>query len=445
MLSIRIEEEPMYLSLEFARIFFIPFAHTVSMEPIILHSDMNNFYASVEILYHPALKSKPIAVAGDEENRHGIVLAKNDLARQFGIRTGQVLWEARQQCPELVCVPAHYDRYIRFSALAKDIYTSYTDQVEAFGLDECWLDVTGSTSLFGDGVSIANDIRNRIRRELGLTVSVGVSYNKVFAKLGSDMKKPDATSVITPENYRETAWQLPVSDLLYVGPATARKLAQFGIHTIGTLAQADIDFLYALLGKNGIMLHRFANGQDSSGVRRYYAVPPMKSIGNSTTAPRDLLNEDDIRITLMALCESVGARLREQNCVCTTVSLGIRNNDLTSYNRQLKLSHATASTTTIWETAMDIFRHSHISGCPVRSLSVKVSGLAPADEMTQLSLFPEDRMTQRRADIDRTVDKIRAKYGYFSIRRAITLVDPALDLDAKRDHIIHPIGFLGTL
>ena len=266
------------------------------MDPIILHSDMNNFYASVEILYDPSLNGRPVAVAGDEEARHGIVLAKNDLAKQFGIRTGQVLWEARQQCPELICVPAHYERYLHFSALARDIYISYTDQVEAFGLDECWLDVTGSVGLFGDGVTIANDIRARIRRELGLTVSVGVSYNKVFAKLGSDMKKPDATSVITPDNFRETAWRLPVSDLLYVGPATTRKLAQFGIHTIGALAQADQGFLYSLLGKNGIMLHRFANGQDHSGVRRYYAVPPMKSIGNSTTAPRDLVSEDDVKI-----------------------------------------------------------------------------------------------------------------------------------------------------
>lgn len=415
------------------------------MNPIILHSDMNNFYASVEILYDPSLKGKPVAVAGDEEARHGIVLAKNDLARQFGIRTGQVLWEARRQCPELVCVPAHYERYLHFSALARDIYISYTDQVEAFGLDECWLDVTGSAGLFGDGVNIANDIRARIRHELGLTVSVGVSYNKVFAKLGSDMKKPDATSVITPDNFRETAWRLPVSDLLYVGPATTRKLAQFGIHTIGALARTDKDFLYSLLGKNGIMLHRFANGQDHSGVRQYYAAPPMKSIGNSTTAPRDLLNKDDVKITLMALCESAAARLREQNCVCLTVTVRIRTNDLASFDHQLKLSRPTASTLTIWEAAMDIFRRSHTDGRPVRSLSVKVSGLAPADEMTQLSLFPEERKAQHRADIDRTIDKIRAKYGYFSIRRAITLVDPALDLDAKGDHIIHPVGFLGTL
>ena len=415
------------------------------MEPIILHSDMSNFYASVEILYDPTLKDKPVAVAGDEEARHGIVLAKNNLAKQFGIRTGQVLWEACQQCPELVCVPAHYERYLHFSALARDIYINYTDQVEAFGLDECWLDVTGSTSLFGDGVAIANDIRARIRHELGLTVSVGVSYNKVFAKLGSDMQKPDATSVITPDNFRETAWRLPVSDLLYVGPATTRKLAQFGIHTIGALAQADTDFLYSLLGKNGIMLHRFANGQDRSGVRQYYAVPPMKSIGNSTTSPRDLISEDDVKITLMALCESIAARLREQGCVCTTVTVGIRTSDLASFDRQRKLPVSTDSTLTIWEAAVDLFRHSHTGDRPVRSLSVKASGLAPADEMTQLSLFPEERKAQRRADIDRAIDRIRAKYGYFSVRRAITLIDPALDLDARDDHIIHPVGFLGTL
>ncbi len=415
------------------------------MEPIILHSDMNNFYASVEMLYNPALRDKPIAVAGDEETRHGIVLAKNELAKTFGVRTGQVLWEARQQCPGLVCVPAHYDRYLRFSALAREIYISYTDQVEAFGLDECWLDVTGSTGLFGDGVTIADDIRARIRQELGLTVSVGVSYNKVFAKLGSDMKKPDATSVITPENFRETAWPLPVSDLLYVGPATTRKLAQFGIHTIGALAQANVDFLYSLLGKNGIMLHRFANGQDRSGVRRYYSVPPMKSIGNSTTAPRDLISEEDIKITLLALCESVGARLREQGCACTTVTVGIWDNRLLSYDRQEKLPRPANSTMAIWETAVGLVTRSRSGDTPIRSLSVKVSGLSPADEMDQLSLFPDLQREQRRKDIDRVMDQIRAKYGYFSIRRAVTLLDPALDLDARGDHVIHPVGFLGTL
>lgn len=412
---------------------------------MILHSDMNNFYASVEILYDPTLRDKPVAVAGDEEARHGIVLAKNDLAKRFGVHTGQVLWEARRQCPGLVCVPAHYERYLALSAQAKEIYTSYTDQVEPFGLDECWLDVTGSVGLFGDGPAIADDIRSRIRRELGLTVSVGVSFNKVFAKLGSDMKKPDATTVITPDNYRERAWGLPVSDLLYVGPATTQKLNRYGITTIGALAQANVDFLYWLLGKNGVMLHQFANGQDRSGVRRYYTVPPMKSIGNSTTAPRDLVSEDDVKITLMALCESVGARLREQNCLCSTVALGIRDNRLLSYDRQAKLPRPTANTLDIWEAAVELFRRHHTDGEPVRSLSVKANGLTPAEGVVQLSLFPEVQKAQRRADIDRALDKIRSKYGYYSIRRAITLVDPALDLDAKEEHIIHPVGFLGTL
>ena len=342
-------------------------------------------------------------------------------------------------------MPAHYDRYLHFSALAREIYTSYTDQVEPFGLDECWLDVTGSAGLFGDGPAIADDIRTRIRRELGLTVSVGVSFNKVFAKLGSDMKKPDATTVITRENFQEKAWALPVSDLLYVGPATTRKLARFGITTIGGLAQANIDFLYWLLGKNGVMLHRFANGQDHSGVRRYYAVPPMKSIGNSTTAPRDLVTLDDVKITLMSLCESVAARLREQNCTCTTVTLGIRDSQLIHYARQARLPRATSGTLDIWKATVDLFRAHHSAGAPVRSLSVKASGLAPVEEMEQLSLFPEVQKAQRRTAIDRTLDKLRSKYGYFCVRRAITLMDPALDLDAKGEHIIHPVGFLGTL
>lgn len=420
-------------------------SYTEGMEPVIFHSDMNNFYASVEILFDPTLKGKPVAVAGDEEARHGIVLAKNDIAKGFGVHTGQVLWEERQQCPDLVCVPAHYDRYLYFSGAAREIYTSYTDQVEPFGLDECWLDVTGSTGLFGDGPAIANDIRARIRRELGLTVSVGVSFSKVFAKLGSDMRKPDATTVITKENFRETTWALPVSDLLYVGPATTRKLVRFGITTIGGLAQTNVDLLYWLLGKNGIMLHRFAHGMDRSGVRPYYLSPPIKSIGNSTTAPRDLVSLDDVKITLMALCESVAARLREQDCVCTTVTVGIRDNWLIHYDRQIRLARSSANTMDLWEAAVELFRRHLTDGGPVRSLSMKASGLSLAEGMEQMSLFPEEQKAQRRAAIDRTLDKLRAKYGYFCICRAVTLLDPALDLDAKGDHIIHPVGFLGTL
>ena len=307
-----------------------------------------------------------------------------------------------------------------------------------------YLDVGGSAALFGDGPRIADDIRSRVRRELGLTVSVGVSFNKVFAKLGSDYKKPDATTVITRENYRELVWALPVSDLLYVGPATTKKLARYGIHTIGELARTDPAFPHTILGKVGVMLWRFANGMDSSGVAAYHAVPPVKSVGNSTTAPRDLVTDDDVKITLYALCESVAARLREQGSRCATVQLGIRDNALFRYERQEKLSAPSSNSTDIFDAAFRLFAANRLQR-PVRSLSVRATSLSQTEESPQLSLFPEDILRQRRDDLERTVDRIRGKYGYAAIRRGIQLLDPALDLDAKGSNIIYPIGFLGTL
>ena len=267
------------------------------MERIILHSDLNNFYASVECLYHPELREKPVAVCGDPELRHGIVLAKNQLAKGCGIKTGEVLWQARQKCPELVLVPPSYERYLSYSAMAKEIYQEYTDQVESFGLDECWLDVTGSTALFGGGCTLADRIRERIRRELGVTASVGVSFNKVFAKLGSDLRKPDATTAISPRDFREKIWPLPVQTLLYVGRATQNKLQRYGIRTIGELARADRGMLQFAFGKNGLMLWAFANGLDTSPVSNIGAKSLIKSIGNSTTTPRDLLSDGEVRIT----------------------------------------------------------------------------------------------------------------------------------------------------
>lgn len=414
------------------------------MERVILHSDLNNFYASVECLDNAALRGKPVAVCGDPELRHGIVLAKSYEAKAFGVATGQAIWEARQRCPGLVVVPPRYDRYLELSRQVREVYVQYTDQVEPFGLDESWLDVGGSAGLFGDGKSIANELRRRIRTEIGLTVSVGVSFNKVFAKLGSDMKKPDATTVITRENYRELAWSLPVGDLLYVGPATTKKLGRYGIRTIGDLARTDPAFPRTILGKVGVMLWRFANGMDSSGVSSYYAVPPVKSVGNSTTAPRDLVCDDDVKITLYALCESVAARLREQGSLCSTIQLGIRDNTLLRYERQEKLREPVSNSTEIFEAAFRLFERNRPAH-PVRSLSVRAAGLTQADTAPQLSLFPEVIRRQKRDDLEQAVDRIRGKYGYASIRRAIQLVDPALDLDAKSGHIIHPIGFLGTL
>lgn len=411
----------------------------------IIHSDMNNFYASVEILYDSSLKGKPVVVVGDAELRHGIVLAKSYEAKAFGIRTGETIWEARQKCRDAVLVPAHFDCYLKYSELARELYISYTDQVEAFGLDECWLDLTGSLHLFGDGQAIADSIRARVKAELGLTVSVGVSYNKVFAKLGSDMRKPDATTVITPEDYREKVWGLPAGDLLYVGPATTAKLLRYGVRTIGDLARADVGFLYHLLGKNGILLHRFANGQDASQVSPYYAVPPMKTVGNSNTFPRDLVTDDDVKIAFLALAESVGARLRAQQCLCGTLQVGIRDNTLMGYERQAKLELPTSNTLDLMEEAFALYKRHHVSGRPVRSLSLRAAGLRPAEELQQLSLFPEEARRQKRGLLDAVIDRVRGKYGYYGIQRGLTLLDPALNLDARGEHIVHPIGALGAL
>ena len=383
-------------------------------------------------------------MCGNPELRHGIVLAKNQIAKKYGVRTGSAIWEARQQCRDLVLVPPHYGRYQEVSAAAREIYISYTDRVEPFGLDECWLDVGGSIGLFGAGPAIADDIRTRIRQELGLTVSVGVSFNKVFAKLGSDMKKPDATTVITRDNYRDVVWTQPVSDLLYVGPATTKKLARYGVYTVGDLARMDINGLYRILGKVGIMLHRFANGRDTSNVSTYYAMPPIKSIGNSTTAPRDLVTEEDVKITLYALCESVAARLREQHSLCSTVQLGVRDTTLFWYERQEHLHVPVCNSSDIFASAFRLYSQNRPSR-PVRSLSVRASSLSLEEEQPQLSLFPDDNQRLRHTDLERAVDRIRRKYGYSSIQRGIMLQDPALNLDAKSDNTIHPIGFLSTI
>ena len=237
------------------------------MDRVILHCDMNSFYASVECLYNPSIRNKPVAVGGSVEKRNGIILAKNDVAKRFGVKTGDALWQARQKCPNLVIVPPDFKKYIKLSRLAVEIYNSYTNLVEGFGLDECWLDVTGSTHLFGSGEEIAEAIRQRVKTELGITCSIGVSFNKIFAKLGSDMKKPDAITVITKDNYKSTVWPLPVEDLLFVGRATKQKLNRYGIKTIGDLACSNLSFLETLLGKWGSYLWGYANGLDASTVR----------------------------------------------------------------------------------------------------------------------------------------------------------------------------------
>lgn len=411
------------------------------MERVILHSDLNNFYASVECLYNPSLRGKPVAVAGNPEARHGIVLAKNYAAKACGVTTGNPLWMAKQKCPDIVFVPPHYDLYMKYSKIAREIYSEYTNQVESYGLDECWLDVTGSTHLFGDGKVIADKLRERIKMELGVTASVGVSYNKIFAKLGSDMNKPDATTVITSDRFREVVWPLPVNDLLYVGRATHNKLRRYGITTIGELAQASQDFLRHLLGKNGEMLWLFANGLDTSPVSNIGAKSLIKSIGNSTTAPRDLVTDEDIRITLLVLCESVSSRMREYGFVCNTVQIGVRDNELHSYERQGKLSYPNRTAKVLFEKAFALYKQNHTSGKPVRSLSVRACQLSLI-ENEQLSLLPDISAIQKQETIERAIDNIRSRFGHFSVQRGILLTDRQLSsLNPREDHVIHPESF----
>ena len=409
-------------------------------ERIILHSDLNNFYASVECLYHPEYRGKPLAVLGDPEARHGIVLAKNYEAKSRDVRTGDPKWMAEQKCPGIVFVPPHYELYMKHSRLVRQIYSEYTDQVEPYGLDECWLDVTGSTRLFGSGEEIADKIRKRVKSELGVSVSVGVSFNKIFAKLGSDLKKPDATTVIECDRFKEVVWPLLVKELLYVGRATHNKLKRRGIFTIGDLANANPESLKFWLGKMGIVLWQFANGLDTSPVSNIGAKSLIKTVGNSTTAPRDLISDEDIRITLTVLCESVSARLREYGFICRTVQLGIRDNELEWIERQGKLEIPNRTAKSIFELSFALYKK-HANGRPVRSLSVRACDLEPVDFM-QLSLLPEARRLEKQEELESVVDGLRSRFGHFSVQMGIMLTDRKLsDLDPKGEHIIHPMSF----
>lgn len=410
----------------------------------ILHVDMNAFYASVETQRRPELRNAPVAVCGKQEDRHGIVLTANYVAKPFGVKTGMAIWQAKQCCPQLVVLPPDMQEYIRFSNMAREIYEDYTDQIEAFGLDENWLDVTGSVGLLGSPLSIAKEISNRIKFELGITASIGVADNKITAKLGSDYKKPDAITRIEADNYKEIAYPLPVEDLLYVGPATAKKLRAVGITTIGRLAETPADYLIRKLGKMGGILHAFANGKDRSPVQQVDHTAPVKSVGNSATAPRDLACEEDVRLMLFLLAESVASRMRELAVRGTVVEVSFRSTELVNTIRQRKLPAPTCSSAEIAGTAFDLFQANYRWSTPIRSLGVRCSGLLPASAGVQLSLYEDDTHQEKWERIDAVVDRLRAEYGYMSVRRALTMTDPLLGkINPRDDHTVHPVGYFG--
>ena len=399
----------------------------------ILHSDLNSFYASVEIRNDPALAGQPVAVGGDEQARHGIVLAANQLAKRHGIRTAEALWSARRKCPELVIVRPHFDEYARFSQAVRQIYLDYTSQIEPMSLDEAFLDVTGSRDLFGDGETIAHTIRRRVKRELGLTVSVGVSFNKIFAKLGSDYKKPDAVTVFSRENYRALVWPQPAANLLYVGRATAKKLAGIGVHTIGDLAAADPAALHMLLGKMGPMLHAYANGWDRSPVAEYAAREEAKSIGNMVTAPRDICTPRDADLVLWPLCESVAHRLRRHGLCAGSLSLYIRDVELEVHTRQCQLAPPTWLARELMEHARALLARHYKWKLPIRTLGVSAGELIPADAVSlQLDLEGAAEKRDKLERIERAMDGLKDRYGAAAVRRGTELIDP--DLSGFRPH-----------
>jgi len=406
----------------------------------VLHSDLNNFYASVECAYNPKLKDVPLAVCGDPQARHGIVLAKNQIAKEAGVKTAEAIWQAKQKCPELQVVPPNFKRYMHFAHLMRQIYAEYTDFIEPFGLDEAWLDVTGHKK---SGEEIADELRRRAKAELGLTLSVGVSFNKVFAKLGSDMKKPDATTVITMENFRQKVWPLPVEELLYVGPATKRKLHSRNIRTIGDLACCDVNALRFAFGKNGEMIWNFARGQDHSPVLAQGEAAMIKSVGNSTTTPRDLVNDQDVHLVLLVLSESVAKRLRSQRMRGDVITLYVRDCELHGISCQRKISHTTALANEIAAHAQALFRERYRWENPIRSLGVSVSGLEFVDGDKQICMFP-DMDRERRYDLEEAVEDIRRRFGHYAISRASLLGDGAINaINPRDDHVIYPAGWRG--
>lgn len=413
----------------------------VSIMPrLIAHIDLNNFYASVEVLHHPKLRGHPVAVGGDAEQRHGIILAKNYEAKKYDIQVGMALWQARQRCPNLIIVPPSYDLYFRFSSMLRAILYDYTDLVEPFGLDEAWIDVTHSPRSIG-GVELADEIRERIKFEMGVTASAGVSYNKIFAKLGSDYKKPDATTVITLDNYQDIVWPLPVEDILGVGRATAAKLQGKGIHTIGALAQTDPRLLQQWLGKWGLILHSFSNGLDSSPVARFGSESVIKSVGNSTTAPRDLEDEHDCKIVFYNLAESVAERLRELGMKSRTVQVSLRDNELNWIERQMTLPASTYLASELSACAMILLNRHYQFQKPLRSIGIHATNLEP-DCAAQCSLFADEAQRQKKEILEKTIDVIRRRFGHHSIVPALMKFDNRLGkLDAKTDHIIHPVGY----
>ena len=403
-----------------------------------MHSDLNNFYATVETKLYPELAGKPIAVCGDKELRHGVVLAKSEEAKRFGVRTGDVIWEAQRKCPRLIIRPVRFSEYERESRLVRAIYGRFTDRVEPFGIDECWLDVTQSR-VFGSGVQIAEQIREAVKKELHLTVSVGVSFNKVFAKLASDLKKPDAVTPVGRNDFQKIIWPLPVAQLLYVGKATDQKLGKLGIRTIGELALADRAMLVRNLGKWGATLSAYARGEDAEPVRAGGEREALKSVGNSLTYFEDIYRKEDVKRLLYVLSESVAARMRDVGLgKADTVHVWIRDNAMQTYSWQ-KHVRPTALCSEIAEVAFSLFRERYTTRRGIRGLGVTASGFDGGVEQLSFDSLCGDY--EKKARAEEAVAKIRAKHGYAKLQRGIMFEDKqSVEMDVRGERLPRPLN-----
>lgn len=407
----------------------------------ILHCDMNNFYASVECMLDPSLKKYPVAVCGSVEERHGIVLAKNYKAKAFNVQTGDAVWQAKEKCKDLVIVPPHYEEYIKYSRLARNVYERYTDQVEPYGMDECWLDITGTEMLFGSPERVANEIRETMKFELGLTISVGVSFNKIFAKLGSDMKKPDAVKVIAKETFREKIWGLPAADLLGVGRATQRVLNNYGIRTIGELANTNPDFLRSQLGKNGVALWNYANGNDLSLVAQKDFVSPVKSVGHGITTVKDLDTSEQVWLVFLELTQDIGHKLRVHGLSAEGVAIHIRDNTLYTKQWQTKIELPTQSPMIIAKRAFQLFEERYIWRNPIRSITIQAINLVPQDTPRQIGLFMDMEKIEKLEKLEKCIETIRERFGKDSIRNGALYQN--LYLPPEKAEITMPTGMVG--
>lgn len=403
------------------------------MERIIIHSDMNSCYASIECSLNPELKGKPVAVGGSVEDRHGIILAKTAEAKKFGVTTGEAIWQAQRKCPDLIVVPPHFDIYSKYSTLARDIYRRYTDKIEPMGLDEAWCDITGSILLFGSVDNITDSIRSAFKEEMGITVSIGVSYNKIFAKLGSDLAGIDEVVTITKENYKDIVWPLRVGCIMGVGRNTEKKLKGYGIHTVGDLAKTDSEWLRLVFGVVGEDMWRYANGYDNSRVMPDNYKREVKSIGHGVTCKEDLINDEEVWLAFLGLSQDVSRRLKCEKLIASSVQISVRDTMLITKQYQCEMQFPSQSATDIAKTALTLFKENYLWKNNVRALSVRGINLIDENAPIQLDLSGGYKKRDKQKLIDDTVLNLRERFGKKAAFNCCSMLEAKMpDMQGKK-------------